>query len=93
VLARLFPAASAAALLSAAVVARQPFRYDVEYPFIQYTARAPAERVAALRARLARGEVRLPAGPRGYLDAVLRALEIDAASQMLVFSKTSLQAG
>ncbi len=29
--------------------------------------------------------------PRGYLDSVLKALDIDPSSQSLVFSKTSLQ--
>jgi hypothetical protein len=43
--------------------------------------------------RLASGEVRLEfdANGRGWLDSVLRALDIPASSQTLVFSKTSAQ--
>jgi hypothetical protein len=82
-------------LIAVAVAARQqPFRYDAEYPFIRYRAAPTTDRVALLKARIARGEVRLrPAGMRGYLDGVLGALDIDPTSQMLVFSKTSLQTG
>lgn len=67
-------------------------RYDAEYPAIGYTTTQPTDRVARFAAQLARGGVRLERHPdRGYLDALLAALEIDVASQMLVFSKTSLQ--
>ena len=49
--------------------------------------------VARLNERLLRGEVQLEAEPvRGYLRAVLRALDVPASSQVLVFSKTSFQA-
>lgn len=48
--------------------------------------------ITRLDARLARGELELPvAGARGRLPALLRALGIPASSQVLVFSKTSLQ--
>jgi hypothetical protein len=67
-------------------------RYDAEYPFIGYGGTASANRVARLAQRLPRGEVRLKfAAPRGYLDSVLYALQIDPSSQTLVYSKTSLQ--
>jgi hypothetical protein len=49
--------------------------------------------VALLQGRIDSGEVRLEYSPvRGYLDAVLEALEVPVSSQTLVFSKTSLQA-
>ena len=66
--------------------------YLREYPPIHYE-RMPADNpVAHLQARLARGEVRLEfKPPRGYLDSLLGALAIDRSSQVLVYSKTSLQ--
>ncbi len=92
---RALVAAGAVALLCTAVAARQAerLRYDTEYPFLKYRETPPTERVASLAARIARNEVRLQAGERGYLESVLRALDIDASSQMLVFSRTSLQTG
>jgi hypothetical protein len=50
--------------------------------------------VSRLAARLARGEARLDRREDGlgYLPAVLAALDVPVDSQMLVFSKTSLQA-
>jgi hypothetical protein len=55
----------------------------------------PGERdpVARLQKRLDSGEVKLTFDPngRGYLGSLLEALHIPVSSQMLVFSKTSLQ--
>lgn len=71
-----------------------PFRYDVEYPFIRYANASRSDRIAALAQRLAAREARLELrSPRGYLDSLLEALDIDPASQTLVFSATSLQTG
>ncbi len=73
--------------------ARRPFPYDVEYPVIGYRQRTPTARAAKLAADLEAGRVELEYSPaRGYLDSLLRALDIDPDSQVLVFSKTSLQA-
>ena len=67
-------------------------RYDREYPAVGYGSKPITNRVALLAERLERGEVALEfAGARGYLDDLLRALEIDAVSQTLVFSQTSVQ--
>jgi hypothetical protein len=67
-------------------------RYAAEYPTIPYLTAARGDRVAALAERLARREARLEfSGERGYLDSLLAALEIDASSQVLVYSQTSLQ--
>jgi hypothetical protein len=67
-------------------------RYDAEYPTIPYLRGPRRDAVAALIERLERGETRLDyrAG-RGYLDSLLAALTIDPASQILVYSQTSLQ--
>jgi hypothetical protein len=67
-------------------------RYETEYPTIPYTTGKRTDRVAALIDRLERGEAELTYdGERGYLESLLAALEIEPSSQMLVFSKTSLQ--
>jgi hypothetical protein len=67
-------------------------RYDEEYPVIAYSGRATHNRVWRLQQRLDSGALKLEWEPRyGYLRAVLKALQIDADSQVMVFSKTSLQ--
>ena len=67
-------------------------RYDTEYPAIPYSTGARTDAIAKLVARIERGEVKLEYhAVRGYLDSLLAALDIDPASQTLVFSQTSLQ--
>jgi hypothetical protein len=67
-------------------------RYETEYPTIPYLTGERADRVAALIDRLGRGDAELEYRPeRGYLESLLAALEIDPASQTLVYSQTSLQ--
>ncbi len=54
---------------------------------------SPADAVSALAQRLARGETSIGFdGPGGYLRSLLRELNIPEDSQLLVFSKTSLDA-
>ncbi|MEJ0008303.1 MAG: hypothetical protein WDM77_18555 [Steroidobacteraceae bacterium] len=66
--------------------------YDSEYPVIGYSATPQHNAIARLQTRLLRGEVRLKfKSPRGYLDSVLKNLGIDPSSQILVYSKSSLQ--
>src|SRR5690606_10711659 len=68
--------------------------YDVEYPFIAYRTAPRTDAVADLVQRIESGEARLELrGPRGLLDSLLAALDIEPASQALVFSATSLPAG
>ncbi|MEJ0008984.1 MAG: hypothetical protein WDM77_22120 [Steroidobacteraceae bacterium] len=68
--------------------------YDTEYPLMHYGATPTHNAIARLEQRLAAGEVKLTyAAPRGYLDSLLAALNIDASSQTLVYSKTSFQTG
>jgi len=77
-----------------AAEAAAPLRYDSEYPAMRYATRPLTGRVARVAAAIESGELELEArSPRGYLDALLAALEIDPASQLLVFSRTSLQVG
>lgn len=63
-----------------------------EYELVGYNDEARDNRIARLADQLASGAVQLQWRPeRGYFDSFLEALEIDPASQVLVFSKTSLQ--
>jgi hypothetical protein len=83
---------SAAAVAQTETVAPSGLRYDQDYPTIAYSATARANEIARLQSRLDRGEIKLEwSAPRGYLDSVLKALHIDPSSQILVYSKTSLQ--
>jgi hypothetical protein len=84
--------AGAGTAVLASSASRSVLRYDRDYPSIDYGATASANPIARLQQRLDRGELKLAfQAPRGYLDAVLKALGIDASSQTLVYSKTSLQ--
>ena len=66
-------------------------RYDVEYPAIGYSTVRPSERIAKLQAELNQDVATLAFDEtNGYLSAVLEALDIDPASQLLVFSRTSI---
>ena len=52
----------------------------------------PSDPVARLQEKLNRGDIKLEFNAKnGYLEAVLKALDIPVSSQTLVFSKTSLQ--
>ena len=69
-------------------------RYDKEYPEIGYASSTPRDAIARLQQRIDTGEAQLKfEAPNGYLSSVLRELDIDVDSQILVFSKTSFQKG
>jgi hypothetical protein len=60
---------------------------------VAYMTATPNDPVARLNQRLRSGELTLEAEPtRGYLRALLAALNVPIESQVLVFSKTSFQA-
>jgi hypothetical protein len=64
-----------------------------DHAAIQYDTAPVADRVAALQERLRAGKAALKFDDRhGYLEAVLKALNVPVSSQVLVFSKTSFQA-
>jgi hypothetical protein len=85
-------ASGAAAAARSTVDPPGPLRYDTEYPTIPYARGRRTDPVAKLAERLDRRELSLAYDPvRGYLDSLLEALDIDPASQILVFSQTSLQ--
>jgi hypothetical protein len=63
-----------------------------EYVAVGYTGQALHNPVAQLAARVDAGEAQLPFNKdRLHLDSLLEALDIDPASQVLVYSRTSLQ--
>jgi len=65
---------------------------DFEAEPIRYTARTASDPVAVLKSKIEKGSVALVQHPRfGYLISLLGALGVSTNSQILVFSKTSLQ--
>jgi hypothetical protein len=80
------------AALSLLISALQVWGDDFEQEPIRYSDTQAQDPVAKLQERLESGKVQLEYEEHfGYLRAVLRELRVPAASQMLVFSKTSLQ--
>lgn len=66
------------------------FPYDEE--IINYSQRQPDDPVSRLQRKIDSGEVKLEFDEKfGYLPAVLKHFDIPVSSQMIVFSKTSLQ--
>jgi hypothetical protein len=64
-----------------------------DHPAIRYSEDRGSDRVAALEARLQRGDLTLAFdAENGYLGAMLAALGVPSQSQSLVFSETSAQA-
>jgi hypothetical protein len=84
-----------AVVLGVAVVSAQSTSIWVsrDHPAIQYSSRVPHDPIVRLNESIAKGEVTLAFDslPRGYLASVLKALDIPASSQTLVFSENSLQ--
>ena len=81
----------AATGVGAATLAER-FSASFRHPAIEYGTRPRTDRVAQLNARLRTGEATLAFDSRrGFLPAVLDALDVPVESQALVFSKTSLQ--
>jgi len=65
---------------------------EFERPPIRYSASTPDNRVSQLQAQLESGKTSLEYEPKfGYLRGVLKALGVPVESQVLVYSKTSLQ--
>jgi hypothetical protein len=83
----------AAALLATACCTVRSYATDeFELAPIEYSKSAPNNSVAKLLSQLAEKSRSLKYDPQlGYLPALLEALDIPVASQMLVFSKTSMQ--
>jgi hypothetical protein len=82
-----------AAAVSAGQLAERRFAGSIEHPAIEYASRPATDNVTRIDRRLATGELELVAEPATrYLRAVLRALDVPIESQILVFTKTGVQA-
>ena len=67
------------------------FYVPLDHPAIRYY-QEPGDRVAKLQKRLENGRTKLDFAPNwGYLPALLKELDINIDSQVLVFSKSSIQ--
>ena len=64
-----------------------------DHPAIEYSTRPVRDAIVRFNERIENGGVKLhfDATPRGYLAAVLKALDVPESSQTLVFSENSLQ--
>lgn len=84
--------ATAGLLLAGLLAASSTAEDQYELPPIEYSKAVPDNRLSRLQAALETGEAKLPhANLHGYLPALLERLKIPPESQMLVFSKTSMQ--
>jgi hypothetical protein len=64
-----------------------------DHAAIQYGTAPVQDRIAAFQEQLRSGKAKLEyREPHGFLDAVLKALDVPVSSQVLVYSKTSFQA-
>lgn len=66
---------------------------DYEQPPISYSASAAADAAARLQEKIDSGALRLEGGERQVLRGLLESLHVPVDSQLLVFTKTSLQRG
>ena len=86
-------AGTAAASWALADCLEDTFYLPLDDPHIQYAKQATNDPVARLEKRLESGQAKLEYAPNdtGYVASVLKALAIDTDSQILVFSKGSIQ--
>jgi len=82
----------ACSLMALPTLAQFTVSIDIEKAPFYYTETSDNNRVSRLIEKMNNKEVKLEYTPkRGYLESLLKALEISASSQTLVFSKTSMQ--
>ena len=68
------------------------FSADIDHPAIEYATRAVTDPVSQLNLKIQQGAVHFKFdNSQGYLRSVLEALSVPIESQMVVFSKTSVQ--
>jgi hypothetical protein len=78
---------------AAGPLTERPMSVPLTNPVIGYSTRPTTDLVSGLNRRIAEGTARLAFDERsGYLASVLEALHVPVASQMLVMSKTGVQA-
>ena len=86
------PLAGIVALGFASCLMASATAQDIEREPIRYSAATPQNVVTRLQDQLTTSAVKLQFEPeRGYLRSLLKALDVPESSQVLVFSKTSLQ--
>ena len=79
-------------LLALLVIGPSTYGEDFDRAPINYSSAKPDNLVTQLQSRIDRGEVKLNfSDDFGYLPSVLKEFKVPVSSQMLVFSKTSLQ--
>ena len=66
---------------------------DYEQPPVSYSASTPHDAMAQLQKRIASGELAFAGSEQRVLQTLLDALDVPVESQILVFSRTSLQRG
>ncbi|MEO6245115.1 MAG: hypothetical protein ABIQ12_06740 [Opitutaceae bacterium] len=66
---------------------------DYELPPVAYSATRPVDALTKIQRRIESGEIAFRGGEKEAVRALLVALHVPVESQMLVFSKTSLQRG
>lgn len=82
----------AAAVASAASAIEDTTYVPYDHPAIQYVQKPPDDPIAHLQKQLDSGAVKLEYSPQfGYLPSLLKLLNLNIDSQLLVFSKTSFQ--
>lgn len=64
----------------------------IDHPSIQYDTRPLDDRVTRLNRDLANGKVQMSPGASGHLPELLKMLNVNPDTQIMVFSKTSFQA-
>lgn len=79
--------------LLAPVALRAQSEADFEKPPIRYSASTPRDAIAAVQQRIASGSLAFAGDERAVLRKLLEELQVPVASQVMVFSKTSLQRG
>ncbi len=82
--------------LSVAIAGRQDTSSGrlADHPAIRYASAPAQDPVTLLQQQISAGSVRLSAdGPSGYLRSLLDALNVPVSSQIMVFSKGSVQSG
>ena len=90
---RVLPLVLAGLMLPAAYLVHGQGRPEYEQPPVNYSATTPQDAIARLRPRLASGQLAFGGRDRDVLKTLLGELRVPPASQLLVFSKTSLQRG
>lgn len=79
------------ALIPLGVLLRSQPAEDFEKAPIRYSATQPHDRVSQLQAKIAAGELKFEGSAKAVVRTLLRELDVPVASQIVVFSKTSLQ--